>query len=126
LKNKKRKSWDDLDFAVFCVQHDANSQDAYHENETTAKSISTVGLAIAAPRRNRDVNGFFLNHAIPTMATAMAVNAATGFMVCSASQEDTTNASIAVSETKITAVPMAKFLWLNSLTACLLYCYGLF
>ena len=49
---------------------------------------------------------------MPITATVMAVKAARGLMVCSA-EEVVRKAIKVMKETKITAVPMAKFLWLN-------------
>ena len=48
---------------------------------------------------------------MPITATVMAVRAAMGLMACIA-EEIVKNAIKAKIETKITAVPMAKFLWL--------------
>jgi hypothetical protein len=52
---------------------------------------------------------------MPIMPTVMAVKAAIGLMTCII--EKAAKTATKVSETKIIAVPIAKFLWLNSLTA---------
>ncbi len=55
----------------------------------------------------------FLNHTIPIRATTTAVNAAVGLMACNV--EVATKKVIKVmSETMITAVPIARLLWLIS------------
>jgi hypothetical protein len=50
---------------------------------------------------------------MPITATVMAVRAAMGLKAWSAEEELIKNAIKATSETKITAVPNAKFFWLN-------------